>query len=107
MLPVPPNCGRLSTLSGPDHGPTPRATGSPGPSTVFAKPVDVRVDANDRDTQESLAKDSPASRINPQASAAFGGIAPADGAVTQNPADKPEAQRANTSSQLQDRGPER
>jgi hypothetical protein len=73
----------------------------------FAQQLNKRVDANDRDTHESLAKDSPASRIDPQASAAFGGIAPADGAVTQNPADTPEAQRANTSSHLQDRGPER
>jgi hypothetical protein len=73
----------------------------------FAKQLNERALPDQRGSQEALTTNQQVSRIQTQASAAFDGIAPADGAVIKPPRSNPETRRPDSAGRRQDREPER
>ena len=73
----------------------------------FAQKLNESVPPEQRGSHEALAMNQKISRIQTQASAAFKGIAPADGAVIQPPMSNPETRRPGSAGRGQGREPER
>jgi hypothetical protein len=73
----------------------------------FAQQLNERVLPDQRGSHEALTTNQQVSRIQTQVSAAFKGIAPADGAVIKAPSSNPEARRPDSAGRRQDREPER
>jgi hypothetical protein len=74
---------------------------------AFAQALNNRVEPEDRGTHEALTKDSTVRRMDPHASAAFDGIAPADGAAAPGPPAAQKAERTASSGQAHSNEPER
>jgi hypothetical protein len=73
----------------------------------FAQKLNESVPPAHRGSHEALATNQQIGRIQTQASAAFDGIAPADGAVIKPPRSNPETRRPDSAGRRQDREPER